>query len=113
MTGAGDQNRATDALLQRFLDGGACSAEEQARIEGDPQLRARAAELRRLGAIMRRLFAEGSAPARNRPDPAALIAYIDGTLDEHRRALIEQRVAEDTELRVEIDLLRKMGEGLM
>jgi anti-sigma factor RsiW len=108
MTCADDQNLAIDVLLQRYLDG-ACTAEERARIESDPRLLARAAELRRLDDVLRRVFVEGTTPGGDRLDPAELIAYVDGTLDEQRRKIIEQRIAEDAELREEIELLRRMG----
>jgi hypothetical protein len=111
MTCADDQNLAVDALLQRYLHG-ACTAEELARIESDQRLLARARELRRLDDVLRRTFGEGAAPAGGRPDPSELIAYVDGRLDERRRKIIEQRIAEDAELREEIDLLRRMGEGM-
>src|SRR5690242_12218347 len=97
-----DNDLSVDTLLQRYLDG-ACTAEERAHIERVPSLMARAHELRRLDDAMRRVFIEAAAHADDRPSPAELIAYLDGKLPEQRRKLIEQRMAEDAELRVEVE----------
>jgi anti-sigma factor RsiW len=110
MTCADDDDLAIDTLLQRYLDD-ACTAEERARIERALELMAHAHELRRLDQVLRQVFAAGTARADDRPDPAELIAYVDGKLDEQRRKIIEQRMAEDAELRAEVELLRRMGAG--
>jgi anti-sigma factor RsiW len=110
MTCEDDHDLSVAILLQRYVDG-ACTADERLRIEQAPDLMERANELRRLDNALRHVFAAGFTPTSERLDPAELIAYVEGMLDEQRRQIIEQRISEDAELRVEVELLLRMGKG--
>jgi anti-sigma factor RsiW len=99
------------ALVQCYYDA-SCTPQERAYVEGNADLLAQVATMRRSDAALQRLFSDAArAPssADNRPSPQILIAYLDGLITEARRRFVEQCTERFPETQAEIRLLQRLG----
>jgi hypothetical protein len=93
-----------DALLLRYLDD-ECTAEERTRIEQDPDLQARLADLSHLNQTIRQTLVPDTSPA---PTPEELIQFVEQTLEPTRALTVGQAIQRDASLQAEVEQIRTM-----